>query len=216
VDTCHCMGAGISQAAGFYRAFADSGGEFPTIVATIGDSTFYHAGIPALLNAVFHRARFILVILDNATTAMTGHQPTPQLGVTAMGDQGQPVYIPDLVRACGVRFLEECDPYDVPAMTSLLQEADRSCRSPEGSVAVLIARHPCLLDREARKAQTVYDMEVTADCIACRHCLDNFECPALVFDDASGRVDIDQVRCVGCGVCIHVCPEGAIVGQMRK
>jgi indolepyruvate ferredoxin oxidoreductase alpha subunit len=216
VDTCHCMGAGLSQAAGFYRAFADSEGEFPSIVATIGDSTFYHAGIPALLNAVFHRARFILVILDNATTAMTGHQPTPQLGVTAMGDQGQPVYIPDLVRACGVRFLEECDPYDVPAMTSLLQEADRSCRSPEGSVAVLIARHPCLLDREARKAQTVYDMEVTADCIACRHCLDNFECPALVFDDASGRVDIDQVRCVGCGVCIHVCPEGAIVGQMRK
>ncbi len=88
VDTCHCMGAGLSQAAGFYRAFADSGEEFPTIVATIGDSTFYHAGIPALLNAVFHRARFILVILDNATTAMTGHQPTPQLGVTAMGEPG--------------------------------------------------------------------------------------------------------------------------------
>jgi indolepyruvate ferredoxin oxidoreductase alpha subunit len=216
VDTCHCMGAGISQAAGFYRAFADFGGEFPTIVATIGDSTFYHAGIPALLNAVFHRARFILVILDNATTAMTGHQPTPQLGVTAMGDQGQPVFIPDLVRACGVKFLEACDPYDVPAMSTLLEEADRFCRSPEGCVAVLIARHPCLLDREARKAQTVYDMEVTVDCIACHHCLDNFECPALVFDDASGRVDIDQVRCVGCGVCIHVCREGAIVGQMRK
>ncbi len=127
--------------------------------------------------------------------------------------QGQPVYIPDLVRACGVRFLEECDPYDVPAMTALLQEADRFCRSPEGGVAVLIARHPCLLDREARKAQPVYEMEVTEYCIACRHCLDNFECPALVFDDVSGRVDIDQVRCVGCGVCIHVCPEGAIVGQ---
>ena len=215
VDTCHCMGAGISQAAGFYRAYAAAGGEFPTVVATIGDSTFFHAGIPALLNAVFHRARFILVILDNATTAMTGHQPTPQLGITAMGEKGQPVYLADLVRACGVQFLKECNPYDIPDMMELLKDADRFCRSPEGSVAVIIARHPCLLDREARKAQTVYDMAVTEDCIACRHCLDNFECPALVFDEAGGRVDIDAIRCVGCGVCAHVCPEGAIVAKPK-
>jgi indolepyruvate ferredoxin oxidoreductase, alpha subunit len=211
VDTCHCMGAGISQAAGFYRAFSAEAGKFPTIVATIGDSTFFHAGIPALLNAVFHRARIILVILDNATTAMTGHQPTPQVGVTAMGEEGQPVYLSELVRACGVKFLEECNPYDIPAMIALLQEADRYCRTPEGGVAVVIARHPCLLDREARKSQTVYDMAVTEDCIACRHCLDNFECPALIFDDTSGRVEIDALRCIGCGVCAHVCPEGAII-----
>ena len=215
VDTCHCMGAGISQAAGFYRAYAAAGGEFPTVVATIGDSTFFHAGLPALLNAVFHRARFILVILDNATTAMTGHQPTPQLGITAMGEKGQAVYLGDLVRACGVQFLKECNPYDIPAMMELLKDADRFCRSPEGSVAVIIARHPCLLDREARKSQTVYDMAVTEDCIACRHCLDNFECPALVFDEAGGRVDIDAIRCVGCGVCAHVCPEGAIVAKPK-
>jgi indolepyruvate ferredoxin oxidoreductase alpha subunit len=215
VDTCHCMGAGISQAAGFYHAFSAAGGNYPTIVATIGDSTFFHAGIPALLNAVFHRARFILVILDNATTAMTGHQPTPQLGVTAMGEPGQPVQLPDLVRACGVKFLEECDPYDIPAMQSLLGEADRYCRRPEGNVAVIIARHPCLLDRDARQAQAVYDLAVTEFCIACRHCLDNFECPALIFDDTSGRVEIDAARCTGCGVCIHVCPEGAIVGRIK-
>ena len=215
VDTCLCMGAGISQAAGFYRAFADSGGEFPTIVATSGDSTFFHAGIPALLNAVVHRARFILVILDNATTAMTGHQPTPELGVTAMGEMGQAVHIADLVRACGVRFLEECDPYNVPVLKNLLRDADRYCRSPAGGVAAIIARHPCILEREARRAQAVYGMEVTEDCIGCRHCLDDFECPALLFDDATGRVDIDQVRCIGCGVCIHVCPEGAIVGREK-
>ena len=216
VDTCHCMGAGISQAAGFYRAFAAAGGEFPTVVATIGDSTFFHAGIPALLNAVFHRARFILVILDNATTAMTGHQPTPQLGVTAMGEEGQVVYLGDLVRACGVRFLKECNPYDIPAMMALLKDADNFCRSPEGSVAVIVAQHPCLLDREARKCQTIYDMAVTEDCIACRHCLDNFECPALVFDEVGGRVDIEASRCMGCGVCAHVCPEGAIVRSEKK
>jgi indolepyruvate ferredoxin oxidoreductase alpha subunit len=213
VDTCHCMGAGISQAAGFYRSFSAAGGKFPTIVATIGDSTFFHAGIPALLNAVFHKARIILVILDNATTAMTGHQPTPQLGVTAMGEAAQPIHLAELVRACGVKFLEECNPYDIPAMIALLKEADSFSRSPEGSVAVVIARYPCLLDREARKGQTAYDMAVTEDCIACRHCLDNFECPALIFDEKSGRVDIDAIRCLGCGVCANVCPEGAIVRQ---
>jgi indolepyruvate ferredoxin oxidoreductase alpha subunit len=215
VDTCHCMGAGISQAAGFYRSFSADGGKFPTIVATIGDSTFFHAGIPALLNAVFHRARIILVILDNATTAMTGHQPTPQLGVTAMGEAAQPIHLTELVRACGVKFLEECNPYDIPAMIDLLKEADSFCRSPEGSVAVVIAKHPCLLDREARKSQATYDMAVTEDCIACRHCLDNFECPALIFDESSGRVDIDAIRCIGCGVCAHVCPEGAIVRREK-
>jgi len=164
---------------------------------------------------VFHQARFILVILDNATTAMTGHQPTPELGVTAMGDQGQPVYISDLVRACGVRFLEECDPYNIPALSALLQAADRFSRSPEGGMAVVIARHLCILDPEARRAQVIHEMEVTENCIACRHCLDNFECPALIFDDTSGRVAIDQVRCLGCGVCIHVCPEGAIIGRLK-
>ena len=210
VDTCHCMGAGISQAAGFYRAYAAGGGEFPTIVATIGDSTFFHAGVPALINAVFHQARFILVILDNATTAMTGHQPTPQVGFTATGEPGHPVFIPDLVRASGTGFLREADPYDLPAFMDLLKSADAYCRSPEGGVAVVIAKHPCLLYKEARKSQTVYIMRVTEDCTGCLHCLDDFECPALSLNEADGRAVIDGGRCVGCGVCVHVCPEGAI------
>jgi indolepyruvate ferredoxin oxidoreductase alpha subunit len=209
------MGAGISQAAGFYRAYAAGGREFPTIVATIVDSTFFHAGIPALLNAVFHQARFILVILDNATTAMTGHQPTPQVGRTALGEAGRPVLIPDLVRACGVGFLREADPYDLPAFMDLLKAADGYCRSPAGGVAVVIAKHPCLLDREARRSQTVYDTCVTEDCTGCRHCLDDFECPALTLDETDGRVMIDGVRCVGCGVCVHVCPEGAITARQK-
>uniref|UniRef100_A0A7V4G7N5 Indolepyruvate oxidoreductase subunit IorA n=1 Tax=Desulfobacca acetoxidans TaxID=60893 RepID=A0A7V4G7N5_9BACT len=216
VDTCHCMGAGISQAAGFYRAFAASGGDIPPLVATIGDSTFFHAGIPALLNAVFHQARIIVVILDNNTTAMTGHQPTPQVGLTALGEEGTRVEIPELVRACGVRFLEICDPYEVPALQEVLREAHRFSRSADGGVAVIITRHPCILDRSARRDQAVYEVEVTEHCIACRHCLDDFECPALIFDEAGGRVEIDQVRCVGCGVCLHVCPEGAIVGRLRE
>jgi indolepyruvate ferredoxin oxidoreductase alpha subunit len=216
VDTVHCMGAGISQAAGFFYAYAASGGEIPALVATIGDSTFFHAGVPALINAVFQQARFILVILDNATTAMTGHQPTPQVGLRAAGKMGHPVLIPDLVRACGVQFLQECDPYDLPGLIALLGEADRFCRAPNGGVAVIIAQHPCLLDKAGKKSQPTLAMEVTADCIGCRHCLDNFECPALRFDDTTGQVNIDTIRCVGCGVCVQVCPAGAITATQSS
>jgi indolepyruvate ferredoxin oxidoreductase alpha subunit len=111
VDTCHCMGACISQGAGFYHAYAADGDDFPTVVVTIGDSTFFHAGIPGLVNAVFTGARIIVVILDNSTTAMTGNQPTPQVGYMADGSRGAPVLIPNLVEASGVTFLRECDPY---------------------------------------------------------------------------------------------------------
>jgi indolepyruvate ferredoxin oxidoreductase, alpha subunit len=213
VDTVHCMGAGISQAAGFYHAYTASLGEIPAIVATIGDSTFFHAGIPALLNAVFQQARFILVILDNATTAMTGHQPTPESGLTASGTPGRRVFIADLVKACGVQFLKECDPYDIPELKALLREADRHCRSAAGGVAVIIARHPCLLDKHAEKTQPVYQVEVTEACIACRHCLDDFECPAMFMSEVTGQAAIDPQRCAGCGVCMHVCPAGAIVAR---
>jgi indolepyruvate ferredoxin oxidoreductase, alpha subunit len=215
VDTCHCMGAGLSQAAGLYHAFAGSAGRVPTIVAAIGDSTFFHAGIPALINAVFHGARIILVILDNATTAMTGGQPTPEVGLTALGQPGRAVAIPELVRACGVGFLKELDPYQVPEFSAILKEADQYCRSQKGGPAVVVARHACILDREARQSQTVYEMCVS-DCVGCRHCLENFECPALTLDEASDQVTIDGVRCVGCGVCVHVCPAGAIAARPKS
>ncbi|MBM4274667.1 MAG: indolepyruvate oxidoreductase [Deltaproteobacteria bacterium] len=216
VDTCHCMGAGINQAAGFYHAYAAGGDEVPPIVATIGDSTFFHAGVPALMNGVIHQARFILVILDNATTAMTGHQPTPEQGVTAMGQPARPVFITDLVRACGVQFLRECDPYDIPGFMSILQEAHHYSRAPEGGVAVVIARHPCILDKKVLAGQPVYEMCVTEDCSGCRHCLDEFECPALTLNEATEQVVIDGVRCIGCGVCSHVCPAGAIEAKRKE
>jgi indolepyruvate ferredoxin oxidoreductase, alpha subunit len=93
IDTCHCMGACISQGTGFYFAYAGQQ-DPPPIVVSIGDATFFHAGIPGLINAVFQKARFMLVILDNATTAMTGNQPAPQVGIRADGSPGRPVFIP--------------------------------------------------------------------------------------------------------------------------
>jgi indolepyruvate ferredoxin oxidoreductase, alpha subunit len=210
------MGACISQGAGFYHAHAAGGKDFPTIVVTIGDSTFFHAGIPGLINAVFQGARFIIVILDNATTAMTGHQPTPQVGVRADGSAGTRVFIPDLVRACGIRHLREIDPYDLEAFGTALSEADSFIRSPGGGVAVLIAKHPCIVNRAARRAQTVFTMNITDDCVGCRVCIDRFECPAIWFDEEGNRARIHQNRCIGCGVCDRVCPVGAILAEREK
>jgi indolepyruvate ferredoxin oxidoreductase alpha subunit len=206
------MGAGISQAAGFYHAYAQDGGEIPTIVATIGDSTFFHSGIPALVNAVAQKARVIVVILDNATTAMTGHQPTPQLGLTASGDQGRPVSIRDLVLASGAAFLREADAYDVETFTALLKEADRHCRSADGGVAVIIASSPCVL-AESGPTRSSRAVRITEECTGCRECLDMFECPALVWDEEAGRVGISRAACNQCGVCLAVCPTHAIVSD---
>jgi indolepyruvate ferredoxin oxidoreductase alpha subunit len=210
VDTCHCMGAGISQAAGFYHAYAQNPDGFPTIVATIGDSTFFHSGIPALVNAVGQRARIIVVILDNGTTAMTGHQPTPELGRSAAGEAAPPVFMRDMVRAAGVRFLREVDAYDVEALTTHLKEADAHIRSAEGGVAVILASHPCVL-RTPNAAEAARRVQITEECTGCRICLDDFECPALRWSDETGQVGINRAMCVDCGVCLCVCPVGAIV-----
>lgn len=212
VNTVHCMGACISQGAGFYQAYRQDG-EVPTIVVTIGDSTFFHAGIPALINAVIQQARIIVVILDNATTAMTGGQPVPHMGVAAGGGATRAVAIEPLVRACGVDFLEVCDPYDQQAFATLLQRADIYTRSAEGGVAVLISRHGCIMDRKVLNAQDSFLVTINDQCIGCRKCVDAFECPALLMD-SEGRVAlINQDRCIGCGTCLPVCPVDAIIKE---
>lgn len=212
VDTCHCMGAGISQAAGFYHAYAQNPDGFPTIVATIGDSTFFHSGIPALVNAVSQQARFIVVILDNATTAMTGHQPTPELGKSAAGAATPPVHMRDLIRAAGVRFLREVDAYEIEALTGHLREADAFIRSEGGGVAVIVASHPCVL-RTPNAAEAARRVAITEECTGCRICLDEFECPALTWDEEAGRAGINRAMCVDCGACLCACPVGAIIPE---
>ncbi|MCG6533689.1 MAG: indolepyruvate ferredoxin oxidoreductase subunit alpha, partial [Syntrophales bacterium LBB04] len=226
VDTCHCMGACISQGAGFYHSYAQDGETVPPIVVTIGDSTFFHAGIPGLINAVIQEARIIIVILDNSTTAMTGHQPAPHLGIKADGAPGPAVSIPDIVTASGVRFLRQCDPYDVPAFSSLLEEADRYCRSEAGGVAVILSKRSCPMDKRAAKPERLYTMDVDQQCDGCKICLKQFECPALEWVDAAkdgtvargakGRMKIDRALCVDCGACRHVCPKGAITVKEER
>ncbi|WP_241426224.1 thiamine pyrophosphate-dependent enzyme [Geobacter benzoatilyticus] len=213
VDTVLCMGAAVSQAAGFYQAYR-LGGEVPDIVATIGDSTFFHAGIPPLIDAVVQDARFVLVILDNATTAMTGNQPTPALGWGAGGVPTATVDMEGIVKACGVKFCKTGRPGDLPAFTSLVKEAVAFART-EG-LAVVIARQPCVVDRTFKGERPPRrKVGISNDCNSCRYCVDQFECPALVYDEERKRVVIDTLICTDCGVCIDVCPRMAIeeVGQ---
>ena len=211
VHTVHCMGACISQGAGFHQAYKQDGDKVPTVVVTIGDSTFFHAGIPALINAVLQDARIIVVILDNATAAMTGGQPVPHMGYTAGGKKTREIAIEPLVAACGVDFIESCDPYQQERFADLLQKADAHTRKDAGGVAVLISRHGCLMDPAVRKMQEAPAVIITEDCIGCGGCVDEFECPALSMDADNGVARVDADRCHGCGTCIPICPAQAIV-----
>jgi len=210
VDTCLDMGASITMASGFYHAFSQDKTAQP-VVATIGDSTFYHSGMTGLLNAVYNDARFVLVILDNSVTAMTGMQPTPGLGIRADGSRGKSVSLERAVSGCGVDFIEVADPYDIKAMTRVVKRALDHAGDPEGGVAVVIARHPCVIAYREAAIPSRKTVTVTDDCVECNLCLERFECPALYRDAALGRTAVNQTLCTGCGVCIAVCPKGAIV-----
>jgi len=215
VDTVLCMGAAISQAAGFYHAYKNEENR-PDIVATIGDSTFFHAGVPPLIDAVVQKVKFVLVILDNRTTAMTGSQPTPTSGHGACGEALETVDIEPLVRGCGVKYVKEGNPYRVNEFIDLMKEAVNYSR--ENGPAVVISRYPCVIDL-ARKGEASehVPVEVTEDCDGCAFCIKQFECPALIYHEDEARdeknVSIDRILCTDCGVCLSVCPKGAIVAK---
>jgi indolepyruvate ferredoxin oxidoreductase alpha subunit len=143
VDTCHDMGAAITFGSGLYQAYQQDGKDIP-IIATIGDSTFYHSGAPGLLNAVYNGSRFVLIILDNSITAMTGMQPTPESGTTADGHPGKALSLEELVKGCGVQYIQVINPYDIKGMIREVRKAYKYTKGPEGGMAVIIARYPCI------------------------------------------------------------------------
>jgi len=190
----------------------------PAIISVVqGHYPFLHSGLNPLVNAVHTGARFVLIILDNHTTAMTGFQPTAASKVLAEdGDTARKVEIADLVRACGVTFVKVADPYEHNAFRSILHKAYDHSQAPEGGVAVVIAEHPCVLYDPSSLRQGLTPVVVTEECDGCRYCVEAFACPALVLRSDKSRVDIDYKICVACGQCIDACYKGFIAALVME
>jgi indolepyruvate ferredoxin oxidoreductase alpha subunit len=192
------MGSSLGLAQGFQRA-----GLREPLVATIGDSTFFHAGLPALVNAVQHGTPLVLIILDNGWTSMTGFQPNPGTAAQRQPEGGRRVPIEALVRALGVDFLESLDPFDQPAAIEVMKRALQAA-----GVRVVLAQRECALT-VARRAQEKELYRIDPEkCTFCRACLRETGCPALVM--GKEHMAIDPELCTGCGLCATCCKFDAI------
>jgi indolepyruvate ferredoxin oxidoreductase alpha subunit len=194
VDTCLCMGAGITVAQGLKRVESDV-----IHFAFIGDSTFFHTGIPGVINAVYNQTDIIVVVLDNSTTAMTGNQPHPGLGVTMMGGKSEKIDIEKLAKALNVSTVVKVNPLD-------LKTAKDAVRSliPQKGVRVLIFESPCIAVIKSN-AKAEIDL---SKCTGCKICIQKFGCPAISLEN--GKAFINNTLCTGCGVCTELCALGAI------
>jgi indolepyruvate ferredoxin oxidoreductase alpha subunit len=203
METTLAMGSSIGMAIGLQKGGAIS----RPVVATIGDSTFFHSGIPPLIDALYNNARITVLILDNHTTAMTGGQDHPGTGRNLRGDISRTIEIAKVCRALGVEHLEEVDPYDVPAVSRALKAAVN-----HDGVSVVITNRPCVVS-PATLRQTPYEVTGAA-CNACQVCM-NIGCPAITWTDdmheGQHKVTIDPITCIGCAVCALLCPAEAII-----
>ena len=193
-----CMGGGAGAAGGFAQATDQKP------IAFIGDSTFFHAGVQPLTSALFNHHNIVMVILDNRTTAMTGHQPNPGTGRHFGGINTDAVDIEGVVKGLGVKFVRTVDPYDVTSCVTVMKEA-----IDFDGVAVVISKCPCplLLKKEKRLEKKVCVVNQD-DCISCFTCVRMIACPALI--KKGEKVEVDPNQCIGCGMCRNVCPKKCI------
>ena len=196
VDTCLCMGAGLNIAQGVEKIEPDT-----ACFAFVGDSTFFASAITGVVNAVYNQANMTLVVLDNSTTAMTGHQPHPGTGRTVMGEIVQKINIEQVLRGIGVQDVETVNPLDHEAAVSCVKElADKP------GVKAIIFKSPCIA---VTKPGTPMHVNISS-CIHCKKCIRELGCPAIITED--GNVSIDSSMCTGCGLCSQICPVHAIKG----
>jgi indolepyruvate ferredoxin oxidoreductase alpha subunit len=205
VDTIICMGGSFGIANGLAHVV-----EAP-IIAHLGDSTFFHTGIPPLIDAVYNKANITMVVLDNSATAMTGFQPHPGTGYTATGDETVSLKPEEIARACGVKFVEVVDPFDLKAATETIEKAIRF-QGP----AVIVSRRLCTMIelREKRKAgEKIIPYRIDQDkCNSkCDACITLLGCPAII--KQGDKTVIDSALCTGCGICAQVCPYKAIIQE---
>jgi indolepyruvate ferredoxin oxidoreductase alpha subunit len=195
MDSILCMGAGISMAHGMEKA-----GEARKVVGVVGDSTFFHSGITGLLDIAYNKGHSSIIVLDNRTTAMTGHQDHPGTGRTLMGEATIAVSIEKVARACGIGHILVINPYDLEATGAAIADA-LSSHEP----SLIVSRAPCPL-REKRPVGLPRRIE-TEKCLGCEKCL-GLGCPAI--EGGGDEPRINELLCGGCGLCEQLCPAGAI------
>ncbi|TFG35058.1 indolepyruvate ferredoxin oxidoreductase subunit alpha [Candidatus Thorarchaeota archaeon] len=202
------MGSSITTACGLAEVTDQD------VVATIGDSTFFASGLPGIVNAVYNQHRICLVVLDNRTTAMTGHQPHPGTGMTGMRKEVPPIDIEDVCKGLGVKYVKTVYPFE--SLANLVREVREmvAWTREHHSPAVLISKEPCALLTAADRRRTgekqlkyYVDSEM---CTACKRCLNRLSCPAMYMDPETEKAVIDETLCNLCGTCVAVCPQGAI------
>ncbi len=196
-DTCLCMGAGINIAQGITRIEPDT-----TAFSFVGDSTFFASGITGVVNAFYNQANMTVVILDNSTTAMTGHQVHPGTGMTLMGDVVEKVSIEKILRAIGLSTVETIDPLDFDHAVERVRDI-----AAQPGVKAIIFKSPCIVRFKPKSGKSHVDPDT---CISCKKCIRELGCPGLILKD--GRAAIDPSLCTGCTLCEQICPVHAISG----
>jgi indolepyruvate ferredoxin oxidoreductase alpha subunit len=204
VDTCLCMGAGLTIPQGMEWTQPDI-----LHLGFVGDSTFFASGLTGVVNAVYNRSKVTLCILDNSTTAMTGSQPHPGTGVrvvpnpsqnNAENDETDALYIPDILRALGVRHVEEVNPFELEKAIAAVRAA-----TDFDGVSAVVFKAPCITVAKPKPQPVIY----TGSCTNCKVCIQSIGCPALVI--RADRVTIDKTLCYGCDLCVSICPFKAIL-----
>lgn len=193
-DTCLCMGAGITIAQGLHIVEKDA-----VNFAFVGDSTFFAAGITGVVNAVYNQNKIVLIVLDNSTTAMTGHQPHPGTGRTMMGDIVNKISITKILEGIGVTYIKTVDPLNQEEAVATVKEA-----AEVDGVSAIIFKSPCIAVSKPLPACNVNQDK----CIGCKKCINEIGCPAIVMTD--GKVTIEPSLCFGCKLCTGICPVHAI------
>jgi indolepyruvate ferredoxin oxidoreductase alpha subunit len=201
-DIVICMGASVGTAQGISKV---TGRE---TIAVVGDSTFFHAAIPGLVNAVYNNSKVVVAVLDNLTTAMTGHQPHPGTGMTGMHRQTQRILVEKIAEGCGVKYVKVVNPFETRKATEVLKEGLQ-----HDGPSVVVFRAACtLMDAKdkRRRGIKIVAARITDKCNNCMACIKLLGCPAIVVEE--GKVKINAESCAACGLCISVCPYNAIEG----